>query len=198
MSVLMFFSETTIYNCLSFYKGNRKLMLLTKHIVFLLILSHLILVSGVHCCDIIDYGCPKSFTLSGPVCGSDGSSYSNLCVLARRSCQTSGSKLVKVSYGTCDKTSPIIEDESRPNTNVFCVDKKHGKSCDGECKVVNNHHCCDIRNRCPNKLKKTGSVCGTDGRTYGNQCALARKSCREHGSILRMAHKGSCIKNKPP
>ncbi|XP_071957397.1 ovoinhibitor-like isoform X2 [Antedon mediterranea] len=150
-------------------------------------------VSGVHCCDIIDSGCPQTFSTSGHVCGSDGLSYDNLCVLARMSCQTAGSTLVKVRYGKCDESSPVIK-KQETKKKIVCVDEKRGKTCDGECKVVNGQHCCDIRRRCPNKLKKTGSVCGSDGRTYGNQCALARKSCREHGSPLHMAHKGSCKK----
>ncbi|XP_033119851.1 agrin-like [Anneissia japonica] len=183
-------------------------------------------VNGHSCCS-IKKRCPKSFRTSGPACGTNDVTYPNLCLLAIAVCKEKGLKVKGEK-----KCSDIVPTESpaKPTEGEYCVDKQFGKQCRGECKTVNdvhccdirtrcpqvfktsgpvcgtfasllkmnNHHCCDIRNRCPNKLKKTGSVCGTDGRTYGNQCALARKSCREHGSILRMAHKGSCIKNKPP
>lgn len=48
------------------------------------------------------------------------------------------------------------------------------------------------RDFCPLLFKP---VCGSDGNTYGNECQLNAKACREDKSDLVTAYQGPCREN---
>nr|XP_050849942.1 agrin-like isoform X3 [Vespula vulgaris] len=115
--------------------------------------------------------CPAEFQ---PVCGDDGISYGNECKLRLEACQHR--REIRVLYqGLCNG----------------CENKKceHYAECEsdsaGEAKCV-----------CPTKCENSGKeptdkVCGSDGVTYENECALKKVSCTTQTEIV-IHYMGDC------
>ncbi|RUS83809.1 hypothetical protein EGW08_008421, partial [Elysia chlorotica] len=113
----------------------------------------------------------------GPVCGSNGVDYPNMCELRKESCTSMKNIRVKY-YGKCD-----------PCQGVSCKEPK-------VCKVLEPDRTpsCACNIFCPTELN---FVCGTDGKTYSNQCLLRQQACRDSRDI-RQLYNGKCSPENNP
>ncbi|XP_013148353.1 PREDICTED: serine protease inhibitor dipetalogastin-like [Papilio polytes] len=141
-----------------------------------------------------------------PVCGSDGKTYSNLCML--NCARASNSSLTLSSYGRCE-TLPMIpsncictfefnpvcgtDGETYPNPcTLKCRQKLIQRleiSHRGACRNIR-----DVDDSCGCKKRETKLVCGTDGITYKNPCLL--NCARETNPDLHVLHVDSCDETK--
>ena len=65
---------------------------------------------------------------------------------------------------------------------MFALDACDGVNCghDKKCKVRRGHPRCVCAPDCSKKsIRHRGPLCGGDGRTYRNHCALLKNNCRE-------------------
>ena len=113
--------------------------------------------------------CPKEIK---PVCGQNGVTYINDCFRKVASCK--GKKNIPLSHlGECD-----ICKKKKCSLHSKCFVDNHGKA---KCK------CPDERN-CPHI---TDAVCGTDGKTYLNECVMKARSCKKN-FLVEKAKDGAC------
>ncbi|XP_012164277.1 follistatin-A [Bombus pyrosoma] len=119
----------------------------------------------------------------GPVCGTDGKSYKNLCRLKKRACKKGSHELAVAYNGHCQSSC----------ARVRCG---QGRSC-----VLDQNlspHCVRCARRCPQPPPQQRAaarpVCGADGNTYKSACHLRLAACRA-GRAIPVAYKGHCKQN---
>ncbi|XP_067139294.1 agrin-like isoform X3 [Centruroides vittatus] len=107
---------------------------------------------------------------SRPVCGTDGKDYPNVCELRRTACREMRNVQVKFQ-GKCDPCEGV----ECPASQVCQLDENRNPIC--RCNAICSP---DFR-----------PVCGSDGKTYTNECSLRVEACKSRRS-LRIIYTGEC------
>ncbi|CAL4106700.1 unnamed protein product, partial [Meganyctiphanes norvegica] len=132
-----------------------------------------------------------------PICGSDGVTYSNECFFMNAQCDNLYLRQIgngacvecKEKYCTMDFRPMCGSDgKTYPNAcffnNAKCDDPSLTKRDDGECveltPVCSRRMCFEI----------SQPVCGSDGKTYSNECYLNNAKCENN--FLTIAYRGVC------
>ncbi|XP_070291260.1 follistatin-related protein 3-like isoform X2 [Salvelinus sp. IW2-2015] len=115
------------------------------------------------------------------VCGSDGNSYRDECVLLMARCK--GHPDLEVMYqGECKKSCSNVV---CPGTHTCVTDQ------------TNSAHCVMCRTTpCPIPLKSEVPICGNDNITYPSACHLRRATCFL-GRSIGVRHYGNCSSKSP-
>lgn len=131
---------------------------------------------GAKCLDgrcMCDYDCANA---TDPICGSDGLTYSNECVMQRVAC-SQGVEIEALHAGNCQESSESSGSGDGPMGNCDAQRCRYGGTCRpgrrGELECVCTFNCDAVRS----------PVCGSDGRTHGNECQLKEESCRKQLDI---------------
>ncbi|XP_077545401.1 agrin-like isoform X2 [Haemaphysalis longicornis] len=113
---------------------------------------------------------------SRPVCGSDGRDYPNSCELRRAACNAMRDVEQRFT-GPCDPCRGV----QCPASQVCQLDEQRNPIC-------------RCNGACPGDLRP---VCGSDGRTYPNECLLRVEACRSRRP-LRLVYAGACSQGLNP
>ncbi|KAG7389503.1 Basement membrane-specific heparan sulfate proteoglycan core protein [Phytophthora boehmeriae] len=105
-----------------------------------------------------------------PICGSDGITYANMCLLEYAACRHPGIRLF--GEGKCPPHMQAIRGVSNPSSS-------------------NNNYAEDacIPGPCPYTY---APVCGSDGLTHDNLCLFANARCEHPQHALNVVHDGEC------
>ncbi|XP_017779297.1 PREDICTED: serine protease inhibitor dipetalogastin [Nicrophorus vespilloides] len=147
-----------------------------------------------------------------PTCGSDGKIYSNVCRMKSKNC---GKHVFEVPMAYCQEgqertRSSLVCPSECPNEPERPTCGSDGQIYKSECelKLLNcgsNKRVSKVDfEKCRNRLQKClkikcsndpDPVCGTDARTYKNQCLLNLATCLKG---VQLAHLGNCTGLKEP
>ena len=152
--------------------------------------------------------CPLNYD---PICANDGLTYDNLCQLEVANC-LSRSHIRVLKRGECDETPKIKNGKECPricqrNYDPVCGTdgKTYPNLCEmksaacvlkspievakyGECEKTETSEDSDCESIC---LMINKPVCGSNGKTYANECFLKTEACLTK-SHLFVAHNGEC------
>ncbi|XP_072039204.1 uncharacterized protein [Amphiura filiformis] len=172
----------------------------------------------------VDGACP-SFCgeVYQPVCGSDGNTYTNLCKMRLKSCESAGA-VELAHHGLCPPSVRPTPQRPTPEPNAACQVKcspqkkvvcgNNGVTYDNNCELRRASAClgypvwkayravCEpppVHGSCPTSCKKrTRPVCGSDNVVYDTVCDFEKANCRD--PTLYMAYYGKCDPNyvQPP
>ena len=181
------------------------------------------LVSEGHCemmNDFVEVEEPECKTNCGrvvkAVCGDDGETYPNKCVLNRKNCQE-GTEIEIAHKGECKKCPTICTRDYRPvcgsngetYSNACGLEVDSCQRPDENIEMVHSGRCManDVTNEPdepekPEEKEKCNSicgrildrVCGSDGVIYPNPCILKFKSCEEGTDVRIVPCKKDCAR----
>ena len=151
---------------------------------------------------VCEQGCPKEVDL---VCGSDGITYNNECIMKQTACQINATITVR-RKGDCGEYSSALISQSmnfgvagwvRPSVrdlSLVClshVDPCKTKTCTtpySSCEVRDDVAECVCEQGCP---KEVDLVCGSDGITYNNECIMKQTACQTN-TMITVRRGGDC------
>ena len=123
-------------------------------------------------------------TLNSPVCGSDGTTYSSKCALDSKACRRQ-IELTVAYAGKCDERKLSKNTQTYFSVSGFKKNKIYSVILLVLMTIFDILECSSF---CTFDYSP---VCGTDGQTHSNLCALESKACRER-SGLAVAYTGEC------
>ncbi|XP_072050388.1 uncharacterized protein [Amphiura filiformis] len=152
------------------------------------------------------YFCTEDYT---PVCGSDGTTYSNECEMGRAACEQDV-EITKISEGECAPEPRGVEE-----LKDHCIDSDQNRR-----KVGESYLCADGCNRCVCReiieistrmicpepeptypvlgkctyicTQEYIPVCGSDGTTHSNECEMGIAACEQDVEITKISD-GECV-----
>ncbi|KAF1313201.1 Kazal-like serine protease inhibitor domain-containing protein, partial [Globisporangium splendens] len=156
--------------------------------------------------------CPENYK---PLCGSDGKTYSNECMFEYAKCSTNSTTLTVASEGECPASSSSTSGSNAACVQEFACLSVIDYVCGSDGKTYNN--ACELRKaKCENpsltqvstgECASTGSssssgagctttmctkiylpVCGSDDKTYSNECEFKNAQCKATAPLTLKAN----------
>jgi len=129
--------------------------------------------------------CTREFK---PVCGSNGKTYSNECLLEREKC-------LQRIFVEVASVGPCAAQETSDVTKTQEVDEEN-ESTTEDVEQQTTTDASGLKQACGLKCTRNfAPVCGSDDETYPNECILRLTACRENRRILKK-NDGSCIEEE--